>query len=157
MKFNDLLLGLVVIAGGVAIYISALDFTPIPGQSYGAETMPRAIAFLAIGTGLFLSLRAVMRSERVPRISLAEWAQSPRALASLALTVALVIAYILFSDSIGFLPMALIVMVTLMLALGARLVIAAPAALVAAVVIQEAFGGLLLVPLPPASVFGFQW
>ena len=157
MKFNDLLLGLLVIAGGVGIYISALDFTPIPGQDYGAETMPRAIAYLAIGVGLFLSGRAVLRSERVPRLSLADWTGSPRALASLALTVALVVAYILFSDSIGFVPMALIVMVTLMLTLGARAVIAVPAALVAAVVIQEAFGGLLLVPLPPAGILGFQW
>ena len=72
MKFNDLLLGLLVIAGGVGIYVSALDFTPIPGQAYGAETMPRAIAFLAIGVGLFLSARAVMRAERVPRLSLAD-------------------------------------------------------------------------------------
>jgi hypothetical protein len=157
MKFNDLLLGLLVIAGGVGIYVSALDFTPIPGQAYGAETMPRAIAFLAIGVGLFLSARAVMRAERVPRLSLADWAHSPRSLASLALTVALVVAYIVFSDNIGFVPMALIVMVTLMLALGARLIVAVPAAIIAAVVIQEAFGGLLLVPLPPASILGFQW
>lgn len=148
MKIDDLSLGIVVLLGAVALLVSALQFSPIPGQAYGAETMPNAIGLAGLTLGLVLVVRALRDGARRPGFERADWTRTPRALATLALTLALVVIYIAFSDVTGFIPMAFGILVVLMLALGVRAVVALPVALCAAVLVQLAFGRLLLVPLP---------
>ncbi|BDA84906.1 hypothetical protein Sa4125_24480 [Aureimonas sp. SA4125] len=157
MKLNDLTLGFLVLLAGIAIYASALQFSPIPGQSYGAETMPKTIAFLSLGLGLFMIGRSLAVGTRRPGMALAEWTRSPAALGGLATAIALILVYILFSDAIGFVPMAFGVMLVLMLTLRVKPVTAILVSLAAAVVVQQAFGRLLLVPLPRNAFLGFLW
>ena len=157
MRMNDLTLGLVVLAGAVAIFLSALQFSPIPGQAYGAETMPKAIALLTFGLGLYLVGRSLAAGETRPAMVLAGWTRSPASLLGLAAAIGLVLAYILFSGTVGFLPMAFIVTAGLMLVLGVRPLTAIAVSLLAVVVIQQAFGRLLLVPLPRSAMLGFLW
>lgn len=155
MRLNDLTLGLVVLLGAFAIFLSSLQFSPIPGQAYGAETMPSVIALLAAGTGFFMIGKALAAGERVPRIVAAPWTRSRRSIFGFFLTIALVITYILFSRALGFLPIAFVVTAALMLALGVHPVKALLVSVIAVVVIQFAFGRLLLVPLPRSSLFPF--
>ncbi|MCF3934689.1 tripartite tricarboxylate transporter TctB family protein [Acuticoccus sp. M5D2P5] len=157
MKFNDLSLGLIVLIGGIAVFLSALQFTPIPGQAYGADTMPRVIGAGTIILGLVLIVRGVMTDGMVPRLARAEWAHSPRAILNLLIAIALVILYIVFSPSIGFVICALALQLALMLMRGVRPIPAIIVSIIATVVIQQAFGRLLLVPLPRNAAFGFLW
>ena len=157
MKLDDLALGLLVLACGVAIHVSALGFEPIPGQTYGAGTMPRAIALLAMGLGLFLVGRSVAAGARRPGLALADWAASPASVAGLALALALVVLYVLLAGTTGFVPIAVAIMAALMLALGVRAPIAVAVSIAAALVIQQAFGRLLLVPLPRSPLLPFLW
>ncbi|MEF2552505.1 tripartite tricarboxylate transporter TctB family protein [Aurantimonas sp. A2-1-M11] len=156
MKLNDLSLGILVLLCGGGIYLSALQFSPIPGQSYGAETMPTTIALVAIGLGIFMIGKAVVARSGQPALALADWARSPVALLGLSVALGLVLFYILFSRAIGFVPTAFLVIVTLMLTLRTRPVTAIVVSLLATIVIQQAFGRLLLVPLP-RSALGFLW
>ncbi len=157
MKLDDLALGLLAILCGVAIHVSAQGFEPIPGQAYGAGTMPRAIALLAGGLGLFMVGRAVASGARWPGVTLADWTRRPSALGGFLLALGLVVAYVLLADATGFVPIAIALMAALMLALKVRPVTAIVVSVLAAVVIQQAFGRILLVPLPRSALLAFLW
>ena len=157
MKIDDLTLGLLVLVGAIAVLLSSLDFSPIPGQAYGADTMPKAIGLIGLALALVLIARALKAGARVPSVSRADWARSPRALATLGLTLALIVAYIVLSDSVGFIPVAFAILLVLMLALRVRPVMAILVAIAAAFVIQAAFGRLLLVPLPRNPLLDMLW
>ncbi len=157
MKFNDLLLGLLVLLGGIAIYVSALGFTDIPGQAYGAGTMPRAIAIFAGCLGLFMIARALIAGTRMPRLELAGWVRSRRSVLSVVVALALIVFYIVAAPSIGFVPASLVVMAVLMLTLKTKPLTAIAVSVLACIVIQQAFGRLLLVPLPRSEFVAFLW
>lgn len=157
MRVTDLTLGLLTLLGGIAIHLSARGFQAIPGQAYGAGTMPRAIALVTALTGAFFIVRALVAGERLPGLALADWTRSPSALARLASVPALIVAYMLLSPLLGFLPTAFAVMVAGMLVLGTRWDLAAAVSLVAALTIQQGFGRLLLVPLPRNDFLSFLW
>ncbi|SMC46561.1 tripartite tricarboxylate transporter TctB family protein [Primorskyibacter flagellatus] len=157
MRVTDLTLGLLTLLGGIAIYISAIEFQAIPGQAYGAGTMPRAVALVTGLTGLFMIVKAVMEGERLPGLNLADWTQSPAAIARLVSVLVLIVAYIALSPVLGFLPTAVAVMTIGMLILRVRWWIAVIIALVAAIAIQQSFGRLLLVPLPRSDFLSFLW
>ena len=157
MKFNDFLLGLMVLAGGVAIYLSSLGFTPIPGQAYGAETMPRTLSLLCVCLGLFITVRGVAVSGWRPSVALADWAHSPASLIALAITILAIVAYIVLSPPLGFVPVAFAVLLVLMLTLRTPPLPAVLVSLLAVVVVQQAFGRILLVPLPRNAWLSFLW
>lgn len=157
MKLDDLSLGALVLIAGVAVLASSFQFSAIPGQDYGAATMPRVIGGAAIALGLFLTAGAVSRGIRVPSAERSDWARSGRSLALLFLTLALILGYITLSGPLGFIPVAVTILVVMMLALGVRPVLAVAVAIAGALVIQFSFGRLLLVPLPRNPFFDLPW
>lgn len=157
MKLNDVSLGLVVLAGGIAILVSAFQFTVIPGQSYGADTMPKVIGGATIILGLVLVAKGIIAGGFRLGIAFAPWARSPASLAVLALAIGLIVAYIAASPHLGFLVTAFLIQAALMLSRGVKPLPAVAVAVVATVVIQQAFGRLLLVPLPRSGVFDVLW
>lgn len=157
MRVTNLTLGLLTLLGGIAIYLSAMGFKAIPGQDYGAGTMPRAIALVTVLTGGFMVIRAIMSGERLPGLQLDDWTRDRAAILRMIAVLALIVAYILLSPLLGFVPAALAVMVLAMMLLGVRMLVAFPVALVASLAIQQSFGKLLLVPLPRSSFLSFLW
>lgn len=157
MRVTDLTLGVLTLLGGIAIYLSAMNFQAIPGQSYGAGTMPRAVALVTVLVGLFMIVKAIRSGDGRFGLQLAEWTRSRAALGRAAIVIVLILGYILVSPLIGFVPTAVVVMVAAMLTLGARLPVALVVSVVAALVIQQSFGKLLLVPLPRSAILSFLW
>ena len=157
MRVTDLTLGVLTLLGGIAIYLSAMNFQAIPGQSYGAGTMPRAVALVTVLVGLFMVVKAIRSGDGRFGLQLAEWTRSGAALGRAAIVIVLIVGYILVSPLIGFVPTAVVVMVAAMLTLGARLPVALVVSVVAALVIQQSFGKLLLVPLPRSAILSFLW
>ena len=157
MRVTDLTLGLLTLLGGIAIYLSALNFAAIPGQDYGAGTMPRMISLMTTLVGLFMVVKAVIGGERLPGLQLAEWTRSGPAVIRMFAALGLIAVYIVISPIIGFLPTAFGMMVIAMLILGVRLRTALIVSALTAVAIQQSFGKLLLVPLPRSDFLNFLW
>lgn len=157
MKLDDLSLGALVLIGGVSVLVSSFQFSAIPGQDYGADTMPRAIGIAGIALGLFLTAGAVSRGARLPSAERSDWSRSGRSLALLALTLALIVGYIALSGPFGFIPVAVAILFVMMLALGSRPLVSLAVAIAGALVIQFCFGRLLLVPLPRNPFFDLPW
>ncbi len=147
MRFNDAVIGIVLILLGAAVIWHTRGFPAMPGQKYGPDLFPNIIAGgLIIGGALLVAIG--LRSG-LPAVRAGAWTRQPLLLANFFAVLAALLFYILLSDALGFLLTATLLLFGL-IALFRRG--HAPSsfaiALVAAVVIHQAFSRLLLVPLP---------
>lgn len=157
MQVNDAIAGVLFLALGVAVIAAAMQFPAMPGQPYGAATFPLLIGGGFVAVSLVLIVQGVAGWRELPGFVAGDWGRSPRAILRMALTVALVVLYIAFSDWLGFVASSFLVLITLFLALGVRPLISAGVAALATLVIQQAFGVLLRVPLPRNDLLQFLW
>jgi putative tricarboxylic transport membrane protein len=67
------------------------------------------------------------------------------------------IAYIVFTDSVGFIPVSFLILTVLMMRFGCRWVTAAGIGLAATLLIHTVFYKLLLVPLPWGILQPVEW
>ena len=157
MKVSDAIVGLLLLAFGLAVIAAAMQMPEMPGQPYGAATFPALIGAGFVLVALALIARGVAEWRELPGLVAADWGRSPLALLRMALTVALIVLYIAFSDALGFVPSSFLVLVTLFLALKVRPLPAIAIAILATLVIQQAFGVGLRVPLPRSEFLRFLW
>lgn len=146
MRFNDAVIGLVlIVVAAVTIWLTR-SFPAMPGQKYGPELFPRILAAgIAIG-GVILVVNG-LRNRR-PLLALAAWTREPQAVVNfIAVPVALLL-YILVSDLLGFLLTAILITFGLLYLFRRRPVSSLVIAVASVAVIQLAFTRLLLVPLP---------
>ena len=137
MRFHDFLLGLLIMAASAAIYFTALGFPDQNDGKPGAWLFPCALSILFGICGLCLAVKGLMHFKEQKLISLIPGLTLPGAL-RIAATVALVVFYILASDSLGF----------LMVMMRNKLWVSVVAAPISTVAIYLIFAKLLLVPLP---------
>ena len=157
VKLNDTLLGVLLLLAAGAIWWSAQSFSRLPNQSYGSETMPLALAAMALALGVYMVARGVLAGGAMPKAGRADWARSRDGLLRFGAAIALVLAYIALSGSVGFVPIAALIILAMMLVMQVRWWMAVPLALIATLAIQQAFGRLLLVPLPRNGFLSFLW
>lgn len=157
MKVNDAIAGVLFLALGLAVIAAAMQFPAMPGQPYGAATFPMLIGGGFVVVALVLIGQGIAGWRALPGIVAGDWGRSPRAMLRMALTIVLVVLYIAFSDRLGFVVSAFLVLMTLFLALGVRPLLAAAVAVLATLVIQQSFGVLLRVPLPRNDFLQFLW
>ena len=149
MRANDVLSGLALIVFALAMITLTLSFPDFPGQKYGPSLFPRIL-----GAGLILCGAALVRNglaarrAGAPWLELAPWTRDPWRVTSLLLTLALLIVYILASETIGFIPIALVFLLALFVWLGVRPVPAVLTAIVTTIAIHWFFSTLMRVPLP---------
>jgi putative tricarboxylic transport membrane protein len=149
VRANDLLSGLALIVFSLAMIALTLTFPDFAGQKYGPSLFPRIL-----GAGLILCGAALVRNglaERragAPWLKLAPWTRDPWRVTSFLLIPALLLGYILASETIGFIPIALGFLLALFLWLGVRPVSAAVTAVMTTIAIHWFFSTMLRVPLP---------
>ena len=118
MKFSDLLTGLflVLLGGGVAAYGYTLP--PMPGQVYGAGLFPMLIGVCLAGFGAHIARQGCIerRIAGTPLVAFDDWARDHRLVVNMALVLLLIVAYVLFSNRIGFIPMSLGILIDPVLA-----------------------------------------
>lgn len=155
LKLSDMHIGiLTAVLSGLLLFFS-WNFAALPGQAYGAGTLPRLLGY----AGIFLGL--VMIAQSLPTLSSqwamhrAEWMGSGNAILAVLAILGVIVFYILFSDALGFMPSAIIVMVVPMLVLRVNPLLAFAVAIVMAFFVRYAFGQLLLVPLPRSAFLPF--
>lgn len=151
MRLSDTMLGILLAVFGLALGLYAQSFPDIPGQKYGAAVFPVMISFGFFVCGMLLTISG-LRSAPAPLITRSEWTRKPGALLAVAITIVCVMAYVLFARQIGFIPMAVAILMVLFRMLNVPWLKAIFYAIASALLCDFVFRGLLLVPLP----FGYM-
>ena len=146
MRVNDAIIGLALLVFAIATFAYARTLPAIPGQEYGAAVFPMLIAVGLAGCAASLIASGVRHWQGA--VTWNDWARTHHAWAKLATVFALVLAYILASQAVGFVPMSILVLLVFLVLMGVRWWVAAGVAVAATLLIQQTFSGLLRVPLP---------
>ncbi|HWL55275.1 MAG TPA: tripartite tricarboxylate transporter TctB family protein [Paracoccus sp. (in: a-proteobacteria)] len=157
MRLGDRALGALTLLGGIVLFFAARQFSPIPGQKYGAETLPTVIAGLAVIVGIWLIVQGLVTERGAPFAVALDWAAEPQAWAKVIATAVLIIVYILAVDYVGFTISSIVLVAGMMLLTGTRPLTALPVSVIAVIVVQFAFGKMLLVPLPRGEFLSLPW
>lgn len=146
MKVSDTVAGalLALVAGWVLLQARA--FPDIPGQKIGAGAFPGLVAALLGACALLLLARGLRA--RAPAFVPGQWVRSPRHVARFALVPAMLLAYVMLSESVGFPLMGFALVAVLLIGFGVRLSRALPIAAGTTLVVFLVFSKLLKVPLP---------
>lgn len=149
MRANDAINGFILIVLSVAMIAYTATFPAFPGQAYGPALFPRVLGTLVIICGGLLMWRGIAaRRAGAPLGEMSAWTRQPWRVGSFFLMLVLLLAYILFSETVGFIPMAFVTLGALFLWLGVRPITALITTVVATMMIYWFFASLLRVPLP---------
>jgi putative tricarboxylic transport membrane protein len=159
MKFSDLLIGTVLIIVGAGVLAYGLTLPPMPGQRYGAGLFPMLLGgcFAGFGTRFALIGWRERRARGTAMVSLADWARDTRLVNNILLVLALIVAYVLLSERIGFVLLSLAILMMLFWRLGVAPLRAALIAVLATAFIQISFASGLRVPLPRGLLDRVLW
>ncbi len=146
MRFNDAVLGAVLLAFSCVIWIWSQRFPAIPGQQYGASVFPSAVAIGLAACSSVLIFSGLRRGGAA--IVLEAWAQEWRGPVRILLIAASVLFYIVAAKPLGFIPTMTIVLAVDLCLLRVNWWMAILIAVAVSVLLQWSFGDLLQVPLP---------
>ena len=149
MKFNDRVIGILAILGGIAIISGTFGFREAPGQQFGSGFFPRIVGAAAMLAGLVQVLAA---RDRGPWIRIAPELRSRDAFLKLGVLAA-VVFWLLTVQMLGFLLTTTLV---LSVAMGARPLPATGVAAGLAALLWLVFGMVLRVPLPRGLIEGLM-
>jgi putative tricarboxylic transport membrane protein len=157
MRINDAILGAVLLAFSLVVGLYARTFPAIPGQEYGASVFPTWIS-IALGLCSIVLIVGGMRQwAETGAVSLEPWARSGHHLRALAITIALVVFYILASTPLGFIPTAFIALAILFAVLGVKPLLVPILAAGVTMAVHYGFYSLLRVPLPWGVLTPWAW
>ncbi|CAN7653074.1 tripartite tricarboxylate transporter TctB family protein [Neorhizobium sp. LjRoot104] len=148
-NLGDRGLGLLIAALGIAVIYMALQLPePMAGShiAYGPGFFPVLLGIATVAAGVAL---AVFRPDAVENEDAVASPHTGRPrLAGPLLVLLAMLAYIYFSELIGFIPLAAVTLAVLLIFGGMRVLLAIALSLVASVFIYLMFSKGLLVPLP---------
>lgn len=158
MRFNDAVIGAVLLLLAATVLFLTRNYPQMPGQHYGPALFPNIIA-LGLGTcGLVLVFSGLRRLREHPWLDFDEWTRAPGHLADVALVLLGLVAYILLSDLVGFLIIGTALLTLWMIRFRSGKVLSSlVVAIIACLVIDYAFRRILLVPLPLGPLAGVIW
>jgi putative tricarboxylic transport membrane protein len=149
LRANDAISGVVLIVFSLAMIAFTLSFPGYQGQKFGPALLPRILGVGLIVCGAILVRNGLLaRRGGAPWLVMAPWVLDPRRLASFVLVLVMLLFYILTSETVGFIPTAVVFLTVPSLWLGVRPLLAIVTACVSTVVIYWFFASLLRVPLP---------
>ncbi len=146
MRFNDAVLGTVLLAFSVLVGWWSQSFPAIPGQQYGAAVFPTLVAVALGGCSLVLIVSGLRQGGAL--VLRDEWAESLAGPARVVLVLASVVFFVLAVDPLGFIPTMTLVLVLDLRLLGVRWPTTIAVAVAMSFLLQWSFGDLLHVPLP---------
>ena len=157
MRLNDAIIGAILIVFAIAVILHAATFPRLFGQEYGPDLFPTIIASGLILCGALLIAKGWAERREGRLVLLGPWARDRRMRVNVALLVVFVLAYILFSNFIGFVPLSFVILSVLMIRLGASLIAGLATAAAATLLIHTIFAKFLLVPLPWGLLLPVAW
>jgi putative tricarboxylic transport membrane protein len=161
MRFNDAIVGCVLVIFAIAEIAYTQTFPSLFGQSYGPELFPRIIGFALIASGLLLVVRGVRQKRSAGSnsrwLEFGPWVQQSHYVVNLVLVLLSLLAYILFSDYLGFIPLSMLILTVLLYRLSSSILVSLLIAAFTTAVLQLLFAKLLLVPLPAGLLSGLVY
>ena len=149
MRINDAVIGAVLMLFALVMIWHTRTFPAMPGQDYGPAVFPVLIGIGFLITGLILIVSGLRRRRTEPWFAGGEWLRSRRHVLGFVTVVGGLVAYILVSDWLGFIPTALLLLFGwLVLFRNGKPVSSLMIALAVTLIVNYAFSQLLLVPLP---------
>lgn len=149
MRINDLISGAILIALATAMIGYTTTFPPFPGQKYGPSLFPRIIGSGLILCGVLLMIRGRRQlAAGAPLGSIDDSYRPVKGWASVVMILGVIVSYIAFSDTLGFVPVAFLGVLALLWWFGVSLPRALLISVIAVLVIDWFFGWLFRVPLP---------
>ena len=153
MKTNDAVTGFVLVVFACAVFILTQGAPSIHGSEFGAALFPRIVSGIMGICGAYFIVKEGLLLARTgrgnPLFTRPDWAGSSWHVLNFLLVIGSLLAYILFSDVIGFAIVCLIILFTLFSWLRrGHLLSSFAIAVVATAVIHYGFGHFLRVPLP---------
>lgn len=146
MRFNDAVIGVLLLVIAVAVFLYARTLPDIPGQEYGAAVFP---VLVACGLGLCgVALTVSGARNWHGAVALAPWTNYPAPWIRVVALLAAILFYIFAAEPLGFMITSTLTLFALFMLLGSRWWIAAITAIAVSLLIERSFGNLLLVPLP---------
>ena len=148
MKIHDSILGLIFVLIGVAVLYTVSGYSRMPGQDVGPAMFPGVVATGLVIFGSMLTIRA--RAMPGPRhlFALGDWVGSPRHVLAGVSVILGCAAYALFSNALGFLIIAPVVLFIWHLAFGVSVRTSLASAVLSTLVAWAVFYKGLGVPLP---------
>ena len=154
MKVNDSLIGMILLVLSLVVLWHVREFPNIPGQTYGASLFPTVVA----GGLAICSVLLIASGVRSGQPLFATGPATPRkSLVALAVTMGVLVGYVLLVNRLGFFLTACAALLILMRTYGVKLTLAIPLALVSTAVIHTAFYKMLGVPLPWGIFIHYAW
>lgn len=157
MKINNVLSGLLIGSFGAAIYLHARSFPPMQGQNVGPNMFPQLIATGLMVCAMILVFRGVKTLGTEGWITLPGWLRQGRIALGFLLIPLVLVFYVAVSESLGFLPTAVILLMTLFIVFKVRLRTAFIVAVLGSLCIHTLFYKLLKVPLPWGLLNSMAW
>ncbi len=157
MKINDAILGAVLIFLGFAVLLYARTLPDMPGQDIGPNVFPTVIAIGLIVFSIPLVVTGLRKWPTTGAVQFADWAQSGRGRLNVLITLALIVLYIVFGESVGFIPFGIVIVGALLLLQGVGPIPSVAVAVVVTLAVHYAFYSLLRVPLPWGLLMPIAW
>ena len=155
LRVNDALSGALFMLLAIALIATASTYPALPGQPYGAALFPTVIGGGLLICGVLLVIRGLSPAGRLqPALSIDPLLRQPRNAIAILLIIGAVVFYVLFADWIGFIPVAIVLLLGLFLWFRVRPLTAVVIAVVFTGITFYFFAIGLRVPLPRGLLTG---
>lgn len=148
MRASDTISGVILILFAAAMIALTLNFPAFPGQKYGPSLFPRLLGTGLILCGAILIWRDRRQETRQPWLVVEPWVRDPQRRLSFVIVLGSIVFYILTAETVGFIPVAFLILAGLFVWFGVRWVVAIPVAIGMTLLIHYFFANLMRVPLP---------
>ncbi len=136
-------------------------FPSLFGQNYGPALFPQIIGYSLILAGVILIVRGLKQQRSAgagsPWIETGEWVHQSRQKINFFLVLLALLAYILFSNWLGFIIISMAILFVLLYRLGSSIITSLLVAVATTATLQLLFSKLLLVPLPAGLLRGLVY
>ena len=157
MKCNDVLSGTLAGAFAVAIFAGAQGFPKIPGQNVGPKVFPVLIAAGMMLCAVLLVVRGLKTVGTEKWVTLPDWLGQGRAAFGFLLVPICLAFYVAASESLGFIPTSVLLLLAMFLTYGVRWRTALVVAPLGSLGIHALFYKMLKVPLPWGMLSPYAW
>lgn len=157
MKFNDAIIGALLLLLAGAVLVDIQGYPKIPGQNVGPGAFPGLLASLLAVCGALLVIKGLRARPGVAWLEVAPWVRSSHHLLNFFVIVGALLFTILFINSLGFILCSVIVLCAMFWSLRVRPVLIVPVALAVTLFIHTIFYFGLRVPLPWGVLLPVAW
>jgi len=154
MRLSDRALGVLTIGMGGLLAVASLRLPGVPGQELGAGFYPALLGMAAVLTGLLLVLTG-MRQKDEAVLRLPGWFRDGWAVTNVAVLVLAIALFAAFAVPVGFIPLAIVIMLAVQLRMGIAPLRAGLIAVLGAIGFHLLFSKVLRVPLPTGLLEGW--